>query len=206
MPTISFNISGSFGPLSIQSQEDLIVDTIIAHEETLPIAKAGALSTHTDTTSGEITASSSEHEIETADTIDLYWTDATTSTTKRRYGVTVGAVSGTAIPFSGGYGDDLPTAGSAIRVAPILIFRSTFVGNDVDAIYIGCDQDATIDFRDAVGSEWVVKLSARGYELWQKTKQENPVGDAMIAEICCSNGSVVATATIKIGIGENVAP
>lgn len=75
------------------------------------------LTVRTDATSGTITAPSG-HGITTGATIDIYWMEviATYNTARIRRGVTVGTVSGTSIPFSGGAGDDLPAQGEEVLV------------------------------------------------------------------------------------------
>lgn len=79
---------------------------------------ASVLSTRTSATEGTITAPSG-HGVTTGSTIDVYWrteyaTDAWSS--HIRYGVSVGTVSGTSIPISGGTGDDLPALNAEIFV------------------------------------------------------------------------------------------
>jgi len=75
------------------------------------------LTTRTNATSGTITAPSG-HGITTGATIDVYWMEviSTYNTARIRRSVTVGTVSGTSIPFSGGAGDDLPAQGEEVLV------------------------------------------------------------------------------------------
>ncbi len=75
------------------------------------------LTTRTSATAGTITAPSG-HGVTTGASIDVYWMEVISgyNTARIRRNVTVGTVSGTSIPFSGGEGDDLPTASSEIYV------------------------------------------------------------------------------------------
>jgi len=75
------------------------------------------LTVRTNATSGTITAPSG-HGITTGSTIDVYWMQviSTYNTARIRRNVTVGTVSGTSIPFSGGTGNDLPAQGAEVLV------------------------------------------------------------------------------------------
>jgi hypothetical protein len=71
------------------------------------------LTTRTSATAGTITAPSG-HGVTTGATIDVWWVSGSSVFIRRN--VTVGTVSGTSIPFSGGDGTDLPSAASEIYV------------------------------------------------------------------------------------------
>lgn len=93
-----------------------------------PAAQAGTLTTRTDNTDGTVTMTSSGHTITTGVRVDLYWTGGC------RRGVTVGTVSGTAVPISGGAGDNLPSTSTAIKVALPTKRTLSFTGNNLKAI------------------------------------------------------------------------
>lgn len=78
---------------------------------------ASTLTTRTNASSGTITAPSG-HGVTTGATIDVYWNqfDSPYYIAKIRYGMTVGTVSGTSIPVSGGDGDDLPSQSATLYV------------------------------------------------------------------------------------------
>lgn len=80
-------------------------------------AALSELTTRTSATVGTITAPSG-HGISTSDVIDVFWMEdfGSYGTAKIRRGVTVGTVSGTSIPISGGLGDDLPVLNADIYV------------------------------------------------------------------------------------------
>jgi hypothetical protein len=93
----------------------------------LPAAKSGTLTTRTSATVGTITGLTG-HGIITADVIDVYWTGGS------RRGVVVGTVATNSIPISGGSGDDLPVATTALTFAkvqsePLLLDGSSVVFN-----------------------------------------------------------------------------
>ena len=74
------------------------------------VTVASTLTTRASDTAGTLTASSSTHYVATGSTVDVRWSGGT------RTNVTVGSVSGTSIPFSGGAGDVLPAESTAITV------------------------------------------------------------------------------------------
>ena len=104
---ITYGVSVSGGGISMQSAIVRTGSAPIGLSETLPAAKTGTLTTRTDNTDGELTMSAS-HGITTGATIDIYWSGGS------RYGVTVGTVATNAVPISGGAGDNLPIATTAI--------------------------------------------------------------------------------------------
>lgn len=73
----------------------------------IPAAKTGTLTTRTNATSGVLTMDSG-HGFTTGAIISLFWDGGS------RHNVTLGTVSTNSCPFSGGAGDDLPVATTAI--------------------------------------------------------------------------------------------
>lgn len=105
------NVGGvGFGSPNLSNSNDIVP----GHTSRMCVA---SLSTRTDATSGTITAPSG-HGVTTGATIDVLWTVEESSyyISKVRRGVTVGTVSGTSIPISGGLGDDLPAQDSVMYV------------------------------------------------------------------------------------------
>ena len=104
---VTYGLSVSGSGAAIQSQVVRSGSASIGLIETLAAAKTGTLTTRTDNTDGELTMTAG-HGITTAAVIDLYWAGGV------RYGVIVGTVATNAVPISGGSGDNLPTAATAI--------------------------------------------------------------------------------------------
>lgn len=75
------------------------------------------LTTRTNATSGTLTADSASHGITTGTVMDIAWPEGSNPTQNGyiRRNVTVGTVSGTSIPFSGGLGADLPATSTAVH-------------------------------------------------------------------------------------------
>jgi hypothetical protein len=83
-----------------------------------PSCALATLTTRTSATVGTITGPSG-HTVTTGATITIAWAEDAgggTQIARIRRGVTVGTVSGTAIPFSGGVGDDLPADESTVYI------------------------------------------------------------------------------------------
>src|SRR5687768_15260880 len=83
----------------------------IATEVKPAAAKTGSLTTRTSDTVGELTMTAG-HLITTGARLDIYWTVAGVNGARR--GVVVGTVVVNAVPISGGAGDVLPAAATAV--------------------------------------------------------------------------------------------
>lgn len=76
----------------------------------------GELTTRTSNTAGTITADSATHGVTTGQVMDIAWAEGTNPVNGYvRRDVTVGTVSGTTIPFSGGLGANLPAQNTDIH-------------------------------------------------------------------------------------------
>lgn len=110
--TVTYGLSISGGGVNIQPASiQRSGSGSIGIEETLAAAEAGSLTTRTTDTVGDITMDDGSHTITTGDVVDVYWDGGV------HYGATVGTVSGTTVPLSGGSGDVLPSASTTVTVA-----------------------------------------------------------------------------------------
>jgi hypothetical protein len=162
----------------------------------LPAAKAGTLTTRTDNTTGTITGASG-HGIVTADRIDLYWPGG------QRRNVLVGTVAGTSIPFSGGTGDNLPAASTAVtfvkpQAEPLLID-----GSSVVAILIHSAQRATVSLKlSDLTTEAYGRVVQAGIP-WTFVKgygDVNPIDTLAVASASLSQDSITANQTVTVVI------
>lgn len=96
--------------LTLSETTQVTAENALIKEVSVPAGKAGTLSTRTNNTDGTVTTTAGGHGISTADIVDLYWVGGA------RRGVVVGTVSGNAIPISGGAGDNLPIATTAVTI------------------------------------------------------------------------------------------
>lgn len=96
-----------FGTIYTQSQT-VERDGHVGRSVAVPAAKSGSLTTRTNATDGELTVP--DNTFTTAQVVDLYWA------TGKRVGVVIGTVAGNVCPISGGTGDDLPDAATAVTL------------------------------------------------------------------------------------------
>lgn len=187
--TTNATINMSAGGVTITGSKSRTADSGVGYDLAIPPAKEGVLTTRTSDTAGTITLGA-DHGITTADTVDLYWSGGL------RYGVTVGTVSGTSVPFSGGAGDDLPAEDDPITVGPVVSANVEIDGTNI--IILGMQavapaaftaHRAHIDFEDEAASEVQVLLTTNEPKLIDvQGGDSNPfVGEAIaVANISTS--------------------
>ncbi len=207
MPTAVISRRSSvLGKVAYHS-ETVTGDGGVIKDPTLAAAKAGTLSLRTSNTVGTLTMESG-HGITTAARLDLYFANG------RRYGITVGTVSGLSVPFTLGDGDNLPAQGTAIlAMVPQL---ETFEMADVTtllALICACLSAATLVFRNGAGADLkVVQLAGPdttdvanagtpdGYEWSTSSGADNPLGAADVAEVYMSHNGTVAREVSAIAL------
>ena len=195
MPTAVLAKNISIGGISVQSLVTRTASGEIGHEVALPAAQAGTLSTRTSDTQGVATLGAG-HGIETGDLVDVYWEGGV------RYGVTVGTVSGTSVPLTdSGAGDNYPTQGTAITVAPVTELDSDFDGDKLVALAALCTKRGYVDIRTSSASAKDKELLANEAYDWAKDAGEaNPLASFVIDVIRISNGDSTGTATGKVAL------
>lgn len=171
-------------------------------------AKTGTLTTRTNTTTGTLTMAAS-HGIITAAIIDLFWA------TGRRYGVVVGTVSVNSVPISGGSGNDLPIATTAITA--MVPHHEDFVvtGDDARVILFSSPVPGFVRFYEAdgttlIGSPYELAADDQGggganYTfLWYTgSNATNPVASEDIGEVAFSHGNSSASQSMYASIQRN---
>lgn len=155
----------------------------------LAAAKSGSLSTRTDANTGTLTLESG-HGVTTGARLDVYWDGG------RRYGVTVGTVSGTAVPIDLGAGDDLPAAGTAVTAQVPDEEAVVVTGNNVTTIAAACAQGGTVVFADASDATLaVIELDATTAPSYVWTSADggtNPLAGDAVAKVFLSQPSTAA--------------
>lgn len=192
---------------NILREFDSILDFVIP----LPAGKDGDLTTRTSDTVGELTMDSASHGITTGAIIDIYWSGGV------RYGVTVGTVSGTAVPFSLGSGDNLPADETAIVATVQVTFQCPVDGDAVEIFgaILSCPGDTAAvghlqlqDTGDAEIAEFdLLEVSdalglANAYDI--TGGDANPLTGNPITQGLASNGSSTAEATLYLTVGINL--
>lgn len=174
----------------------------------LPAGAAGSLTTRTNDTVGEVTASSGSHGITTGATVDLYWTGG------RRYGVTVGTVSGTAIPISGGSGDVLPSTSTAVVVTEQVSATVNIDGDNIQLLAIelqlpiGDSSKGHCQFKESGAADiHTVDLAASIAQVWDVAGGDtNNFTGNPITTLKASNGSSANAAVLALLSLEDATP
>jgi hypothetical protein len=151
----------------------------------------GTLSTRTDHTNGILTMTSG-HGVVTG-FVDLYWTAGS------RHNVSA-TVSGTAITVTGGSGDNLPTAQTAVVVSPQWTLPTRFSGDNVTMIGAQCVAAARVAFHNAVTPNGestevdAILLVADEPYLWFNEDPDAPLAGETIHAITVTHGRTTAAA------------
>ena len=132
MATNRFTITATIGPYSFSMAPNSA--TIGGNEQVPPTsiaaAKTGTLSTRTNDTSGTLTMTTGHGFTTGQKDISIFWSGGS------RRNVLVGTVATNSVPFSGGTGDNLPLATTAITaMAPTV--NTSISGNMATAIDYG---------------------------------------------------------------------
>lgn len=163
----------------------------------LAAAKIGSLSTRTDNDTGVLTMNSG-HGITTGARLDVYWTVGGVS--GRRYGMTVGTVSGDTVPIDGGAGDNLPAALSAVTAMVPDEEAVALTGANAVAIATKCPVGGTVVFATS-GNATILAVqatSANPVYLWSSGDGgTNPLTGQTVAKVFLShpNSSIASTLT-----------
>lgn len=163
-------------------------------EVTVPIAKAGTLTTRTDNDTGTLTMSTG-HGIVDADTIDLYWTGGC------RRGMTVGTVSVNSVPIDGGSGDNLPIATTAIIVGKCTTQPFAFIGNNGVGYCIVTPARAQVVFLSSAPAEVdYAEVDPADNESPKIVlfSESNPLSGDTVANLRISHADITAAQIIKV--------
>ncbi|MBI5864321.1 MAG: hypothetical protein HZB38_07425 [Planctomycetes bacterium] len=192
MPTSNLTVSGDIGGVAVNSSFSRTATGQIAHDVTLNAAKTGTLTTRTDNTSGIATLEAG-HGITAGNVVDLYWTGG------RRYNVNATAVATNDVTFSGGTGDNLPVATTALTMAKQQTIDTDFVGNLLVAIGALAAARAHISFYESLTLRLSVDLTANELWFWVNGgTAANPLAAASVTHIIASQAGTTAAA-LKIG-------
>lgn len=196
MPSATLTVSGDIGGVVMNSTLQRTADGQIGQGPvTVAAAKAGTLDTRSTDTTGII--GSTAHGMTDGDVMDIYWDGG------RRYDVDVVAGTDTDnITFSGGTGDVLPAATTAVTVQEQLVIDIDFVGDNLKAIGALCTKRGHISFRDSGGSTLLsVDLIANEAWFWlDGGTAVNPLAGDTVADLVYTQSDSANTATTRVGV------
>ena len=186
-------VTAGVGGMSVTRAASLTADGLTLRDPSVAAAKAGSLTLRTNDTDGTVTTTDSG-AFTTADVIDLYWSGG------RRYGVVVGTVSGTSVPISGGAGDNLPVADTAVTamVPGAEDFTVGYAG--LQALVAKCDTTGLATFLASGGS--VVRGADLagpngGYVGGGGGGATNPFGTTNVTDVRLSHASSTQAYTVS---------
>jgi len=192
LPTSNLTVSGDIGGVAVNSSFSRSASGQIAHDVTLNAAKTGTLTTRTDNTSGIATLEAG-HGITGGNVVDLYWTGG------RRYNVNATSVATNDVTFSGGTGDNLPVATTALTMTKQQTIDTDFVGNLLVAIGALAAARAHLSFYDSLTLRLSVDLTANELWFWMNGgTAANPLAAGSVTHIIATQAGTTA-ASLKVG-------
>lgn len=199
--SLAGNVTAAAGSRQYSVDIGLTSESLQNFSPSVPVAWLGTLTTRTDNDTGEITMDDVDHEISTGDRVMLYWeTDADLGNTagQRRF-VLVGTVSGTAVPFDAGAGDDLPVDETPdITVCVMEQIACNLTGDDVEAIMLGASGAAYTNFvfMNSTTEHLHVPLEVNESYIWASTLgTTNPIAGDTILSVWAGHSSTSAAQT-----------
>lgn len=162
---------------------------------TLSAAKGGTLTTRTNNTEGTITLTGGHGFGDGAHTIDIYWTGG------MRYGVSA-TVSTNACTITGGAGDNLPIATTAVTAQIQTQSNMTFDGDAMAAIVVGSNKRVSLDFQstDSTSMKHVEVAAGEAFVWWNAGGFTTPVTGDPVTKVLATCGDSAAAATVKVGV------
>jgi len=183
----------SIGGLSFVANSTITSPVASQWSVGLGAAKVGTLTTRTNNTDGTLTMNSG-HGITTGQRLDIYWAGGST------YGATVGTVSGNSVPFTGGQGDNLPIATTAITAMVPVSEPIALTGNNAVGIGANCPAGGRVVFAAANNSTiFAVSLrtSTNPSYIWSSGDGgSNPLAGGTVSQVFLSHGDSVQTPTM----------
>lgn len=188
-------VGGEIGGASIAGTIKRTATGSVSQQFTADAAKAGTLTTRSSDTAGTLTLGVS-HGVATSDVVDLYWDGG------RRYGVTVGTVSGTSVPISGGSGDVLPAADTAVTCAVQQVIDIDFEGDLLVAIGAVCGKRGQLSLMESTTNHLHIDLAAGEPWMWAKDAGfANPIaGDGITHAVFTQSDSGSTPPVFRLGV------
>jgi len=194
MATATISTSFTANGLTPQRGAITITDESGKSEQTTADACiAGVLTTRTDADDGVITVAS--HDITTSDTISIFYTGG------YKRNATVTETTETTITFTSEDGEDLPAGDAAVTVAKEAVIDVDFIGDNLKALAIACDNECQMSFYSAAAAElFSVRVEAGyGFVWYDGINYTNPLASGTVAYIQTANaGTTDKTVTLNM--------
>lgn len=185
------------GGKTFAERRTLSGDALDAREVSLAAAKAGTLAVRTSDTVGSLTLGAS-HGVTTGARLDLYWTLSGVHYARR--GITVGTVSGTTVPISGGSGDVLPIATTAITAMVPQEESFAVEGDDLVGLTMFTEARGQVVLAASDDSEHFARtlLSGGAYFWYTNGPDTNPIAGDSVAKVFLSHADSTAAKIIRL--------
>ncbi len=200
--TTTANKTQSLGGVQFNDQTEILSDGMIVHEEIIPAGNPSELTTRTSDTVGELTMDNAGHTINTGNRLDLYWEES--GVKKRRRDVLAGTVVGTAVPFTLGSGDILPSTSTNIVASVPVELDINVAGDQVVAILLVTEKNGQFSFEDG-GAEvlFVALRDSKSFVYHEQEEVVNPIIGDTIDSVFISHDDPAATKIMSVGIAYN---
>jgi hypothetical protein len=165
-----------------------------AFQHVMDAGRAGTLTTRTDDAIGVVTVAAG-HGITTSDTVAVFWAGGS------RFSATVTATAATTITIATGAGTNLPAATTAVVIAKESLHTLAVVGNNIAVLAVGCDNRASVNFRDGSAASLLrYDMASQEGRLWVASSDvTNPLAGDTVADVRIANGGTTAV-PLKIGL------
>jgi hypothetical protein len=197
MPDANVSASAVVLGKTITRSLTVAADGAVVKDPTIAVAKTGTLSTRTNDTEGTLTMTAG-HGITTGNRLDIYWGAG------KRVGVTVGTVATNSVPFTGGAGDNLPIATTAITamVPHLELFPVPDTSELLGLFASSTAAQATLFFRDSNGDP-VATISTTGTTggyIWEDTSGvDNPLdAEPDVADVYMSHSDSATARQVNV--------
>lgn len=192
--TFGINVGFSLGGKTFSQQKSISGKNLeLADPPALAAAKDGVLTVRTDADTGSLTMESG-HGITDGQQLDLFWDGGS-----RR--CVVGTVASLVVPIDNGFGDDLPTAATAITAQVPTEVDFEVVGDDVQAFAASSQGRGRVTFVDGSDGEiFTLDLEAGGAYGWHDGAPiANPLAGETVAKVLFANGDSAGSKSMKAG-------
>lgn len=195
----SYNIGG----LSLAESRALSGDAVLQQDKTLAAAKVGVLTVRTNNTDGSLTMNAG-HGFTTGQRLDIYWSGGC------RRGITIGTVATNVVPITGGTGDNLPIATTALTaMVPTSLTFPLASGKTVALGAYGAAARTQFSFQSVAPAELLVLTLGPGVAapsdlghtyLWDNQDgRADPLVGVVTATVWVSHDDSSSARNIKLG-------
>lgn len=193
--TLRITQNAIYNGITNTTEHNVNYENAATSNPTLPLAKAGTLTTRTDANTGVLTMSGG-HGLQDADVIDLFWDGGS------RRGMTVGTVATNSVPVDGGSGDDLPATSTVIAAMVPHEESLTVTGDDATAISVYSGVPGYVAFLEAEDVDAkVIRFTSQNSYLWSNVLEgTNPLASASILKVTFSHGQTATVPSMRVAV------